>query len=483
MVRVAVTAPATLSYARVIGQLLAADDDPAVDGTLLDGRCARAVCMLTVGLASLALAAPARGDSGAVVAAGDPSSVQGIERAAVEPGDSGRETAATLLYLPRKAVDLLFRATGSVAAVMRDQQIVPRIAELLDPPPGDVSVSPTLTLGGSEPPLAGAQVIANAGATTTRLAVGFGGIHDLLGEGRIHFVHPGPVPLAFRLEGLADTRTGLAYLGVGQVPAQDPRNHFQHGAASHQADYWQQRSRLVSSLGARLAKDVQVHAAMTYVDSRVTDAPDDSRTIDRVFVSGTVPGAPGRSRILYGETALRLDTRPTAARPSGGVLMEAYAGEARGVGGDPTRFLRLGGRAAFFVPILRRTNVLSVAVILDGLAAPSGAAVPFTQLVGQPDYRGSDDRFDDVSYVVSVDYRWEFLPFLGARIFVDVAAVGPEAQELVDERPRAAVGFGLDIYTPSTTLGEVSFAGGADGVTAALRIGVPSRFGDRLHRY
>ena len=34
----------------MIGQLLAADDDPAVDGTLLDGRCARVVCMLTVGL-------------------------------------------------------------------------------------------------------------------------------------------------------------------------------------------------------------------------------------------------------------------------------------------------------------------------------------------------------------------------------------------------------------------------------------------------
>ncbi len=85
--------------------------------------------------------------------------------------------------------------------------------------------------------------------------------------------------------------------------------------------------------------------------------------------------------------------------------------------------------------------------------------------------------------MASIDYRWEFLPFLGARLFVDVAAVGPDAQKLVDERPRAAVGFGLDIYTPSTTLGELSLAGSADGVSAALRFGVPSRFGDRLHRY
>jgi hypothetical protein len=451
----------------------------AVIGRLLAVRGSTA----TIGLALLALAAPARGEPPAVVDAADPAVVQGIERPAVEPGDSGRDAAATLLFLPRKGVDLLFKASGAVAAVMRDQQIVPRVAELVDPPPGDVSVFPSLTLGAGQPPLVGAQMIASGGETTTRFSVGFGGVHDLLGEGRIHLTYPGQVPLVFRLEGLADARTGLPYLGLGQVPAEDPRNHFQGDAASHEADYWQRRSRLIGSLGVRPGDDVEVNFAMTLVQSDVTDAPDDPETIDRVFVRGTVPGAPGIRRTLYGEAALRLDTRPTSARPSGGVLMETYAGEGCGLAGDPSRFLRLGGRAALFLPILRPTNILSAALVVDGLATPSDAPVPFTELVGQPDYRGSDTRRDYLSYVVSVDYRWEFLAFLGARVFVDVAAVGPDARHILEEPARVAVGFGLDVYTPSTTLGELSFAGSADGVNASLTFGVPSRFGDRLHRY
>lgn len=450
---------------------------------------------------ALSIASPGAARADPPVTAIDPARVSGIEQPAVHEGDALRTLGSGLFFLPREMVRLMFLAGGVTAGLVRDEQVVPRVGELLSPSPGNISVIPSLFLDTRRRASAGAQVIASGQESGTRLSFGFGGIHDLLGEARARFGFGKPLPIVLSVDVLADSRSTLDYLGVGQEPDKDARNVFRKDAIARSAVYYETRMRGIASVGARIATDWEVFVSTSLLKSRVDDTPGGGpMTISRVFAPGTVMGAPvlsstcptaksgvacfAESRIVYSELALRLDTRISPARPSAGVLVEGYGGIAHGIGGDPTHFYRTGGRAALFVSILRPTNILSPRILLDGMVVPAGAPEPpFTALVSQPDFRGLDTRRDRVSLVASVDYRFTVVRYLGARLFVDVASVGPDVGAMLDAPKRVAGGFGIDVFSKSTELAQliVSFSG--EGARAYLTFGVPSLFGDRQHRY
>ncbi|MFT3773161.1 MAG: hypothetical protein QM820_47885 [Minicystis sp.] len=452
---------------------------------------------LATSIAGAARAEPPRAATTAI----DPGRVQGYERPPVEPGDPERRLGSGLLFVPREMVRLLFLAGGVTAGLIRDEQVVPRASELLSPGPGAVSVLPWLFVDTRRRTSVGAQMIASGRESGTRLSFGFGGIHDWGGEGRVRFGFGWPLPFVISLEGLADQRSTLDYLGVGQEPDKDPRNLFRKSAVTREATYFEQRSRVIGSLGARVAPDWEVFFSGSFTQNRVEDSPDGgAATISRVFAPGSVPGAPGfgpgcpakkgalpcpaENRVVYGELALRLDTRPTKAKPSAGVLVETYAGLAQSWAEDAsTRFYRVGGRAALFVSILRPTNILSPKIVLDGMVVPgSDRALPFTELVSQPDFRGIDNRFDRLSLVASIDYRFSIVRFLGARLFLDLATVGRDIGAMLDAPKRLAGGFGFDVFSSSTELAQMTMSFSGEGVRAFLTFGVPTLFGDRQHR-
>jgi hypothetical protein len=360
---------------------------------------------------------------------------------------------------------------------------------MLSPSPGNISVIPSLFLDTRRRTSAGVQMLAGGNESATKLAFGFGGIHDLVGEGRIVFGLPRPFPTVLSLEGLADSRSTLDYIGLGQEPDKDPRNHFRADAMTHAAVYYERRVRALASLGMRFGPSFQLFLSSSMLRSRVENTPGGGpSTISNVFVPGTVTGAPGafstfsESRIVYTELALRYDTRANDARPSPGVLAEAYGGIARGTGDDPSRFWRGGGRIAAFFPILRNTNILSPRVALDGMIIEGNSAVPFTAFTSQPDFRGIDNRLDKVSLVVSLDYRWSVFQYMGLRMFVDMATVGPDLGAMFDAPKRWAGGFGVDIFSSSSELAQFIASFSNEGARAFFTFGVPPLFGDRQHR-
>jgi hypothetical protein len=438
--------------------------------------------------------APAAADEAApprkpAVRAIDPAEVGGVERPAREEQDAQLEAASWALFLPRQFVKLSFAASGLAAGLIRDEQVVPRVEELLDPSPGNISVIPMLFLDTRRRTSVGAQMLASGKDSATKLAVGFGGIHDMIGEARIRYGFKWPVPIAITVEGLTDTRSALDYLGVGQEPEKDARNRFRKDASTREATYYERRVRAIAGVGVRAASSFEIFASASVTRSRVEDTPDGgAATLSRVFVPGSVIGAPrigetsAESHVLYAELALRFDTRPTRARPSPGYLIEMYGGAAEGTGDDATRFYRMGGRVAAFFPILRPTNILSPKLVLDGMFVPAGARVPFTSLVSQPDFRGIDNRLDNVSLVASLDYRWSFNPYVGARLFVDMATVGSDVGVMLDASKRVAAGFGVDVFSKSTELAQMTVSFSSEGARAYFTFGVPSLFGDRQHR-
>jgi hypothetical protein len=455
-------------------------------------------------------AAPAPPKPAPAPAEVDPARVRGIDRPALGPGDGGREAASGVLLVPRELLRLMFFTSGVTAGLIRDEQIVPRVEELLSPRPGSYSILPMLFLDSRRRASVGSQLLGNSRFAAMRLAVGFGGVHDLIGEARVRIALPKPLPFALSVEGLADSRSTLDYLGVGQSPDTDPRNRFVRGAATHDALYFEERERLVVELGARPNQDVEILVSTSVLRTLLDDTPGGGpASIVRVFQPGSVPGAPVATpggctsrvatvpknvlpigfpcpveqRLSYTEVGARFDTRASKSRPSPGVLVEAYGGYTAGLGDDPTRFYRVGGRAAGFVSIKRRTNILSPKIIVDGTVLPAGAPpVPFTELVNQPDFRGLDTHVDRVSVVYSLDYRWSMIRYLGPRLFVDMAQVGPDVSSTFKATPRVAGGFGVDVFSDATELAQAMMSFSGEGVRVLFTIGVPTQFGDRQHR-
>jgi hypothetical protein len=415
--------------------------------------------------------------------------VRGLARPALRP-EVGRTALDALLFIPRETINLIFFATGTAATLIRDEQVVPRVEELLSPPPGEVTIFPMIFLDTRQKPSVGARMLASGGAAGTSLTAGFGGVHDMNLEGRLHLASPRPFPVLFALEAFFDQRSSLEFLGVGQDPDRDARNHFNPLAPSHDATYLEQRTRLLASVGVRPSKDLELFLSSSFNESRVRDTPDaGDRAVSFVFQPGSLQGAPSdpnaAARAIYGytEAAMRLDTRPTRGTPSAGFLFETYVGTGRGYGNDATEFVRVGGRAGAFASIARPTNVLGLRLAIDGIGPTRNAPLPFTALSSQPDYRGFDTRRDRVSAVLSADYRWMVTRHVGMRLFADAATVTSNLSLVFQDTPRVDGGFGVDLFSSSTEIAAVNASLSQDGVHVYFTFGLPSAFGDRQHRY
>ncbi len=435
----------------------------------------------------LALALLARGARATAAAAEppgnavDPAVVAGVVRPAEEPSDVGRDAASRVLWLPRTVVELLFFTSGMAAGLFEDEQVVPRAKEVFFTHGGAFGVFPTLFVETGTTPNAGARMVAHSGATATSLRGGYGGEDENVVESRLRFGTLLPVPGVLSLEALHDRRTGIGYLGLGQTPETDARNHFVGDLRA--GVLRERRERAIVGLGLRPESDVELLVSGSYTQ-RFVDDPHDAGAdgVTQVFAGDSLPGVLRTTRTVYGEFAARYDSRATRAAIASGELLEVYVGEGAGVDDGDARFVRSGARAAAFFPVMRRTNVISPKLVLDTLAHAGGGATPFRELPGQPTFRGMASRRDAVSAVGSLDYRWQLMRFVAARLFVDAATVAPRLDELSLDRLRWAAGFGIDLHTSGSELGRVALAASPDGFSFLLSLGVPAGFGDRQHR-
>jgi hypothetical protein len=326
-------------------------------------------------------------------------------------------------------------------------------------------------------------MMARVGPTNATIRAGFGGVDELALETRVRHSWRTPLPMTASFETLYDESSGLEFLGVGQEPEEDARNRFL--GEPREGLYDQQKVRLILALGMRVSDDIELFASQSFTRREINDDEEDPDALTKVFVPGSVPAATGETRVSYSELALRIDSRETRGMPSPGVSFETYLGTARSFGlADSvyTHLMRWGGQAAVFVPILRRSNILSPKVVLDGMYPYESGRIAFTELTGQPQYRGHDNRRDRVSLVTSLDYRFAIYRYLAGRVFVDGATVAPAVSDLDITGLRYAVGFGVDISDSDSQVGEFNIAFSGDGLDFALSFGLPDSFGDRQHR-
>jgi hypothetical protein len=423
----------------------------------------------------------------------DPSYVQGIEERGEQGDDAARTAAEVLLFVPRNFIDLLFEGTAAAAGLVRDEQIVPRYEEALATPHGQLFVFPTMFVETGAPLSFGARMIGKAGAVTTSYRMGYGIPSAYVFEGRVRYVGLGALPFEVTLEGLAARDLDREYLGLGQSPATDSRNHFlQPDGGQRSGLYSERKVRLIGSVGVRASRAFELFLSSSLTRRTIHDMPDaGNQALSQVFAPASVGAAFDEQWVGYSECAARLDSRPTRGRPSPGVLAEGYVGAAvapatsSSLDDRDVTFMRMGGRVAGFIPIYRRTNILSPRLALDRLVSLGGPPAPFTELPRQPDFRGFDTRRDGLSLVASLDYSWQLVDFLGVRVFLDAATTAPSVAELSVEQLkelRLAAGTGLDLFVSSDDVGQLAFSASPEGVRLLLSLGVPSDYGDRQHR-
>jgi hypothetical protein len=411
----------------------------------------------------------------------EPEDPSGIESEGRDEDQDAERFVDGVTWLPRQLLFAMVRAQAIVARFAHDQQLVPRYEQLLSGhPDARVFVFPTLFAETRSTFSVGVRALAEYGPWATQARVGFGGVDDWAVQGSAQYaVGFGRVPVAITVEALADNASDLEYHGVGQSPEDDPRNEFI--GAQEIGRHREERRRIIGSIGLRPAEDLQLLYSMSVLHRRVEDARDvEGEALSQVF--GSVPSWGPSSWLAYYELALRHDSRPVLGPEMPGVVSESYGGYAHRVRGERIAFARVGGRLAAFLPIHRPTNILSPRIVVDQVVAVGDDPVPFTELARQPTYRGDDNRRDDASLVMSVDYAWRLAVFMNARLFVDGASVGPTVGEAFTVVPRFAGGFGFDFFTNTIKLARVQIAGSADGFHARMSIGEQDAWGDRQRR-
>jgi hypothetical protein len=411
-----------------------------------------------------------------------PDELSGIERPAQRDSEPVRHVTNALLWPFRLTLDLLFLTTGTAGGLLEDEQIVPRVHDFFFTRGDRLGVFPTFFVETGSSPNVGARFVANLEPFAATMRAGYGGTDENVAESRMRLSFKFPDPGVVSLEGLHDRRTGLAFSGLGQSPETDPRNQFR--AAPGTGVFRERRERVIAGIGLRPWENVELLFS-TSLTQRTLDDPADfvegTRLTD-VFLPASVVGANATIRISYSELALRLDTRKNRGVVELGALFEGYAGVGRGVFGSSTQFGRAGFQAAGFFPFLQPFTLISPKITVDSVAPDEHSELPFIEFVGQPTFRGFDNRRDNMSAVFSLDYEWYLMRFVAARLFGDVARVFPSLSELTLDQLRWVAGFGLDLNSSTSELGRIAFAFGPEGYNFLLTIGVSAHFGDRQHR-
>lgn len=410
--------------------------------------------------------------------------VSGESRPESEPLDPARSVADVVLYVPRVAVDLLFLTSGAAAGLLDDEQVIPRLEDTFYTSDHAIGVFPTAFVETGFNPNIGARMIASTGDFAATLRAGYGGQDANVVESRMRTTLASPFPGALSLEALHDRRTGLGYVGLGATPETDPRNVFQPDTSMRAGAYREVRERIIGNFGFRPFGDAELLFSTSYRRRRIDDAPDTGEgALSRVFVSDQLPGSQRLNRTTYSEFAVRYDTRPHRGAPTSGWMIEGYTGTLRGLTDADGDGVTLGGRGALFIPIYRRSNILSPRIALDTIQPSDSARFPFLEYAAPADFRGIDPRRDRIAAVASLDYRWVIMKYVASRIFMDASTVAEDFPSLDLHTLRYAWGMGMDLHSSSTEIARIAASASADGFRFFFSLGVaPSGFGDRQHR-
>jgi hypothetical protein len=184
-------------------------------------------------------------------------------------------------------------------------------------------------------------------------------------------------------------------------------------------------------------------------------------------------------RHLYGEVALRWDTRRTAHSPwevspyTTGYLVSGFVGGVSGLNNTGS-FGHYGIDLQYFLHLALGPRMLAFRIFGEGVTGNLDD-VPFAELpyLGGDILRGYNfARFRDrVSGVGTVEYTWDISRFANAFLFMDAGRVYGSISDITLDNMRIGFGGGLELFSTSSYVVRGTLASSKDGgvfFTAAL---------------
>jgi len=178
-----------------------------------------------------------------------------------------------------------------------------------------------------------------------------------------------------------------------------------------------------------------------------------------------------------------LDFRDRGGQTSKGLYFEAFGG-ATVPNGRFGGYGHYGAELALFIDLYRRTRVLQLRVMLEGIVGGDDA-IPFVELPrlgGSSQLRGYRvDRFRDrLAFLGELQYSYPVHKNVSAELFVDVGKVAPAYSDLFgnSERWRWGFGGGLVIHTADSVLMRLGLGYG-DSLVFTFSTGSLQAFDER----
>ncbi len=405
-------------------------------------------------------------------------------RPASPPGEAFRSVLDALLFVPRKLIEIAVFTSTATVSFIEDQQIVPRTKALLGSEDGKIRVTPTISLASGLRPDLGARMTANAGNFASLLRFSVIDRDAYVTEGRLMQAVGDKAHTQLTIEGLHQRSPDLGFVGLGPDPGHDPRNAFLPGREGAAAVFQEVRERIIVEVASRVETDIELLASSSFQRRLIIDVRNPGAdTFDHTFAPGSVPGAYDRSERFYTEIAARRDTRAVRGPPAAGLLLEAYAGSSQDAHATYAPAFHTGGRVAWFIPLVRSTTILNPRFTLDVVEPIGDKELPFREYNYAGGFRGSDGRVDRVAALASVDYRWQLVSYVAARLFVDATTVAPRVTALRPDHLAWAIGGGIDLHSSTTEIGRLGVSWSPQAVQLILVYGLAGPgFGDRQHR-
>ena len=215
----------------------------------------------------------------------------------------------------------------------------------------------------------------------------------------------------------------------------------------------------------------------TFNDHAIVD--EFERTVaayDPASLVGYVDGADN----LYGELSLTIDNRHyrtryiSRAAPSSGFWGSVFVGGAKGISGDPSRYLRYGGDLHRYLDLYHGDRVLILRARFEAVTANLDQ-IPFTDLPrlgGNEVLRGFEvDRFRDrVAALVSAEYDFPIHYGVYGYLFVDGGRVAHDIGDLDPSGIHVGYGGGFQIHTLNAFLFRAQIAHSGDGTFLRLAL-------------
>ncbi len=395
-----------------------------------------------------------------------------------------RKILASGLYLPRKAVKEILRSTGKSASVISDEKYIARAEEFFFVLDKKAGWFPSVLLSSGFSPYYGLNLFYRDDKRSVLLS------------GRYRNRYMSGLQAKYNQEGiidekvwkisflaLSDRSNEQTFFGFGADPQTDSRNIFITGSGEF-GRYFQKRIKFQAVFGIRPSEKLELFYTSYYQNRELGNSGIGGRSVKDVFDVTLIPGFGVEGKQLYNEVAVKYDTRKFKKSLSSGKMFGGYLGYSQGVGGDKSKFFRMGFDVAAFIPVIKDNRIIVPRLIVDRIEnMDDGVPISFVEYPRQRAFRGVSTRkliaTDNLSFIPSLQYEWPLSYRLTGQIFSDFIIVSEDLSGLTFDNARWAAGFGLVLHQGRSETGKFEIAYGSGGIKFLFGFGSPLHNNER----